>query len=47
TTSSDPSDEALQGLVALGYSVNDAAEALKKIDQKLSPEDRIKQALKT
>lgn len=43
----NPSDEALQGLVALGYSVNDAAEALKKIDPKLKPEERIKQALKT
>ncbi len=40
------SDEALQGLVALGYSVNDAAEALKKIDAKLSPEERIKEALR-
>lgn len=46
TTTADPSDEALQGLVALGYSVADAAEALKKIDKKLSPEERIKQALK-
>lgn len=42
----DPSDEALQGLVALGYSVHDAAAALKKVDQKLPAEDRIKQALK-
>ena len=46
TTAADPGDEALQGLVALGYSVQDAAEALKKIDPKLSPEDRIKLALK-
>lgn len=46
TTSADPSDEALQGLVALGYSVQDAAEALKKVDKKLLPEERIKQALK-
>lgn len=46
TTSADPSDEALQGLVALGYSVQDAAEALKKIDPKLSSEERIKAALK-
>lgn len=42
----DPSDEALQGLVALGYSVPDAAEALKDIDKKLKPADRIKAALK-
>lgn len=46
TTSADPSDEALQALVALGYSVADAAVALKKIDPKLSAEDRIKAALK-
>lgn len=45
--SANPNDEALQGLVALGYSVSDAAEALKKIDAKLSAEERIKQALKT
>jgi holliday junction DNA helicase RuvA len=46
TTSANPDDEALQGLVALGYSVNDAAEALKKIDTKLPAPERIKQALK-
>ncbi len=46
TTTADPNDEALQGLVALGYSVQDAATALKNIDEKLSAEDRIKQALK-
>ncbi|HVS78966.1 MAG TPA: Holliday junction branch migration protein RuvA [Candidatus Saccharimonadales bacterium] len=46
TTSVNPNDEAMQGLVALGYSVQDAAEALKKVDSKLSPEDRIKAALK-
>lgn len=46
TTTANPSDEALQGLVALGYSVQDAAESLKGIDDKLSVEDRIKQALK-
>lgn len=42
----NPNDEAMQGLVALGYSVHDAAEALKNIDTKLSPEQRIKEALK-
>jgi len=47
TASTNPNDEALQGLVALGYSVQDAAEALKKIDTKLAPEDRIKAALKS
>ncbi len=46
TPSANPSDEAMQGLVALGYSVQDAAEALKKVDAKLSAEERIKQALK-
>lgn len=42
----DPSDEALQALVALGYSVQDAAVALKGIDSKLPASERIKQALK-
>ena len=46
TTTADPSDEALQGLVALGYSVADAAEALKKVDAKLPAAARIKAALK-
>lgn len=46
TTTANPSDEALQGLVSLGYSVQDAAEALKKVDLKLPTEERIKQALK-
>jgi Holliday junction DNA helicase RuvA len=47
TPAADPGDEALQGLVALGYSVQDAAEALKKIDKKLPAPERIKQALKS
>jgi Holliday junction DNA helicase RuvA len=42
----NPNDEALQGLVALGYSVQDAAEALKDIDSKLDAAERIKLALK-
>ncbi len=46
TSTANPSDEALQGLVALGYSVQDAAEALKKVDTKLAAAERIKQALK-
>jgi len=46
TPAADPSDEALQGLVALGYSVQDATEALAKIDKKLPSSERIKQALK-
>lgn len=43
----NPNDEAMQGLVALGYSVQDAAAALKDVDEQLPPAERIKQALKT
>jgi Holliday junction DNA helicase RuvA len=43
----NPNDEALQGLIALGYSVMDATAALKDVDEKLTPAERIKQALKT
>ncbi|QQS20420.1 Holliday junction branch migration protein RuvA [Candidatus Saccharibacteria bacterium] len=39
-------DEALEALVSLGYSAQDAAIALQKIDANLSTEERIKQALK-
>ncbi len=39
-------DEAVEGLVALGYTTADAAAALQKVDKKLPTEDRIKQALK-
>lgn len=39
-------DEAVQALVALGYSHQDAAMALMGIDKKLSTEARVKQALK-
>jgi Holliday junction DNA helicase RuvA len=46
TASANPNDEALQALVALGYSVQDASAALNKVDKKLPTEDRIKQALK-
>lgn len=46
TPAADPSDEALQGLVALGYSVQDATEALAKIDKKLPATERVKAALK-
>ena len=46
TTAANPNDEALQGLVALGYSVQDAAAALKEIDATLSSEERVKLALK-
>ncbi len=39
-------DEAVEALVSLGYSPQDAATALQKVDPTLSTEDRIKQALK-
>lgn len=39
-------DEAVQALLALGYSESDATLALQNIDPTLSTEDRIKQALK-
>lgn len=39
-------DEAIEALVALGYTSADAAAALQKVDAKLPTEDRIKQALK-
>lgn len=42
----DTSDEAVQALLALGYSEVDAQTALHGIDPKLSTEERIKQALK-
>jgi holliday junction DNA helicase RuvA len=39
-------DEAIEALVALGYTVADASKSLAGIDPKLPTEDRIKQALK-
>jgi Holliday junction DNA helicase RuvA len=39
-------DEAVQALVALGYSVQDVVSALTNIDTKLPTEERIKQVLK-
>jgi Holliday junction DNA helicase RuvA len=44
--SDTPQDEAAQALVALGYSPQDAATALAKVDTTLGTEERIKQALK-
>lgn len=38
-------DEAVEALIALGYTPQDAAAALQGIDPKLSPEERIKRAL--
>jgi Holliday junction DNA helicase RuvA len=42
----NPSDEALQALVSLGYSESDASLALTNVDNSLPTEDRIKAALK-
>lgn len=39
-------DEAVQALVGLGYTVQDAAQALAKVDKSLGTEERVKQALK-
>jgi len=39
-------DEAFSGLVALGFSEQDARSALSKVDKDLSLQDRIKEALK-
>lgn len=39
-------DEAVEALVALGYSASDAAQALQTVNQELPTEDRIKLALK-
>ncbi|HLZ14539.1 MAG TPA: Holliday junction branch migration protein RuvA [Candidatus Saccharimonadales bacterium] len=39
-------DEAVEALVALGYTPQDAAKALQNVDTALPVEDRIKQALK-
>lgn len=43
----DSQDEAIEALVSLGYSPQDAATALSKVDDKLSTEQRIKAALKS
>jgi holliday junction DNA helicase RuvA len=40
-------DEAIEALVALGYSAADARQALSGVDSKLPAEERIRQALKT
>ena len=45
-TSLTDTDEALQALVGLGYSREDAVSVLAKIDPSLSVEQRVKQALK-
>lgn len=45
-TQIDTSDEALEALMALGYSLADATKALEGIDAKLSTQQRITEALK-
>lgn len=46
TPAANMQDEAVQALVALGYSVQDAAEALKNVDTGLPTAERIKLSLK-
>lgn len=42
----DDNDEALDALIALGFPLKEATEALSSVDKSLPTEDRIKQALK-
>lgn len=45
-TQLDTSDEAVEALMALGYTATDAVNALAQVDPKLSTQERVKQALK-
>lgn len=45
-TELNTSDEALEALIALGYSLSDATKALEHVDQKLSTSDRVREALR-
>lgn len=45
-TELNTSDEALEALIALGYTLNDATKALEGVDSKLSTSQRITQALR-
>lgn len=45
-TTAGPEDEALDALIALGFPLKEATAALSSVDQSLSTEERIKQALK-
>ena len=45
-TPTGPNDEALDALIALGFPLKEATEALASVDASLSVEERIKQALK-
>ncbi|OGL30609.1 Holliday junction DNA helicase RuvA [Candidatus Saccharibacteria bacterium RIFCSPHIGHO2_02_FULL_47_12] len=40
-------DEAVEALVSLGYTPQDASQALKSVDKELSTQDRVKLALRT
>lgn len=40
------SDEALEALIALGYTLNDATKALEHVDTKLSTSERVREALR-
>lgn len=46
TTAEDANDEALDALMALGFSLKEASLALEKVDKSLPTEERIKLALK-
>ena len=43
----DTTDEALEALMALGYTLADATHALEKVDPSLSTSERVRSALKT
>ena len=45
-TELDTSDEALEALMALGYTLADASKALEGVDVKLTTAQRVTQALK-
>ena len=45
-TELNTSDEALEALIALGYSLQDATRALEHVDTKLSTSERVREALK-
>lgn len=47
SSASAQKDEAVQALIALGYSPADAVEAVAEIDPNLTTEERVKQALKS
>ncbi len=45
-TELNTSDEALEALIALGYTLNDATKALEGVDPKLTTSERVREALK-